>query len=201
MDGAGPEAGQRAHLDERARRRAVAEDEQQRPRQSRLDEDVQRAAARAGRRDHELAALSRLLDLGRRHDPHQLRHALGQGSQRLAADDRLRAAAADPAAQAAVGRDDRLVPRPRGGGRLAAHHSRQHARRAVGRVLAEQLQYVVGYSVTPFERSAAHTLSEVTGMSMLVMPYGESASITALTYAAGEPTVADSPTPLAPSGW
>ena len=26
-------------------------------------------------------------------------------------------------------------------------------------------------------------------MSMLVMPYGESASITALTYAAGEPTV------------
>ena len=38
-------------------------------------------------------------------------------------------------------------------------------------------------------------------MSMLRTPRCASASITALTYAAGEPTVADSPTPLAPIGW
>src|SRR5207247_5853019 len=47
----------------------------------------------------------------------------------------------------------------------------------------------------------AQTRSDVTGMSMFVTPWGASASMTALTYAAGEPTVADSPTPLAPSGW
>jgi hypothetical protein len=45
----------------------------------------------------------------------------------------------------------------------------------------EQLEYVGGYSVTPLDRRAAHTLSEVTGMSMFVMPYGDKASITALT--------------------
>ena len=37
-------------------------------------------------------------------------------------------------------------------------------------------------------------------MSMFLTPDGHSASITAFTYAAGEPTVADSPTPLAPIG-
>ena len=63
-----------------------------------------------------------------------------------------------------------LVAGARRGRRLDAHHSRQRARRAVGGVLTQQLQYVVAYSVTPFERNAAHTLSDVTGMSMLVMP-------------------------------
>ena len=37
-------------------------------------------------------------------------------------------------------------------------------------------------------------------MSACRTPYGLSASITAFTTAAGEPTVADSPTPLAPMG-
>ena len=36
---------------------------------------------------------------------------------------------------------------------------------------------------------------------MLRTPAWASASTTAFTYAAGEPTVADSPTPLAPIGW
>ena len=40
-----------------------------------------------------------------------------------------------------------------------------------------------------------------TGISILVTPFDHRASITALTKAAGEPTVADSPTPLAPMGW
>ena len=201
MDGAGPKACKRAQLHERARRRAVPEDEQQRARQARLDEDVERTAARTRGGDHELAPLASLPDLLGGHDLDQLRRALGQGAQSLAPHDRLRAASPDPPAQPAVGGDDRLVPRARRGRRLDAHDCGQRARRAVGRVLTQQLQYVVGYSVTPFERSAAQTLSEVTGMSMLVMPYGESASITAFTYAAGEPTVGDSPTPLAPSGW
>jgi hypothetical protein len=38
-------------------------------------------------------------------------------------------------------------------------------------------------------------------MSMLRTPAWASASMTAFTYAAGEPTVADSPTPFAPIGW
>src|SRR5258708_13572194 len=108
---------------------------------------------------------------------------------------------ADPATQPAVAGDHRLVTGTRGGRRLAAHDSRQHAWRAGRRVFVKQLDYLVCYSVTPFERSAAQTLSEVTGMSMFVIPYGGSASITALTYAAGEPTVAASPTPFAPTGW
>ena len=49
--------------------------------------------------------------------------------------------------------------------------------------------------------SASQTFADVTGMSMFFTPACQSASITALTYAAGEPTVADSPTPFAPIGW
>src|SRR5712691_311808 len=198
--GAGSKASQLREPDHGVRCRAFPKHQEQRLRQSRLDEDVEGPAAGTCRRDHQLAVLSRLLDLIATDDVNELGRAFGQRAQRLAAHDRLRAAAADPAAQAAVGGDDRLVAGPGGGWRLDAHDRRQHARYAVGRVLPKQLQNVVGYSVTPFDRRAAQTLSEVTGMSMLVIPYGERASITALTYAAGEPTVADSPTPLAPSG-
>src|SRR3984957_11351608 len=48
---------------------------------------------------------------------------------------------------------------------------------------------------------ARHTLSRVSGMSMCVTPSGESASITAFTNAAGDPTFGLSPTPFAPIGW
>ncbi len=48
---------------------------------------------------------------------------------------------------------------------------------------------------------ARHTAAGVSGMSACRTPYGLSASSTALTTAAGDPTVADSPTPLAPIGW
>jgi hypothetical protein len=47
---------------------------------------------------------------------------------------------------------------------------------------------------------ASHSLADVTGMSMLRTPRCHTASSTALTNAAGEPTVADSPTPFAPIG-
>src|SRR5512136_1839900 len=48
---------------------------------------------------------------------------------------------------------------------------------------------------------ARHTWAGVSGMSACRTPYGRSASMTALTTAGGDPTVADSPTPLAPMGW
>ena len=54
---------------------------------------------------------------------------------------------------------------------------------------------------TPFSWRIAHTFGGVIGMSMLRTPRCHSASTTALAIAGGAPTVADSPTPLAPSGW
>src|SRR5207342_2289945 len=49
---------------------------------------------------------------------------------------------------------------------------------------------------------AAQTRAGVQGMSMWSTPCDSCrASITALTIAGGEPTVGDSPTPLAPIGW
>ena len=44
---------------------------------------------------------------------------------------------------------------------------------------------------------ASHTRDGVSGMSACRIPYGLSASTTALTIAGGDPTVADSPIPLA----
>src|SRR5439155_6671105 len=57
------------------------------------------------------------------------------------------------------------------------------------------------HSAAPAACNAVQILSEVTGMSMFLIPRWPTASITALTKAAGEPTVADSPMPLAPMGW
>ena len=57
-----------------------------------------------------------------------------------------------------------------------------------------------GYAVTPFSRRIAQTFGGVIGMSMLRTPRCHSASTTALAIAGGAPTVADSPTPLAPIG-
>ena len=58
-----------------------------------------------------------------------------------------------------------------------------------------------GHSARPTSCSACQTLSEVTGISRLRTPTCARASTTAFTNAAGEPTVADSPTPFAPIGW
>src|SRR6266550_3540091 len=168
--GLGAKACQLAEPGHRLRDRGVAEDKQQRTWHSRLYEDVERSTARACGGHHELALLAGLPDLFGSHDPYELRDALGKGAQGLAPDDWLRAASPDPPAQAAVSRDDRLVARASRGGRFDPHDGSQHTGRAICRVLTQQLQYVVRYSVTPLERSAAHTLSEVTGMSMLVMP-------------------------------
>src|SRR5262249_28867875 len=63
----------------------------------------------------------------------------------------------------------------------------------------EQLAHQMGGCGSP--RIACHSRCGVSGMSTCRSPYGRSASSTALTTAGGEPTVADSPTPLAPIGW
>ena len=55
--------------------------------------------------------------------------------------------------------------------------------------------------MTPFSCRIAQTFWGVIGMSMLRTPRCHSASTTAFAMAGGAPTVADSPTPLAPIGW
>jgi hypothetical protein len=56
------------------------------------------------------------------------------------------------------------------------------------------------YSATPFSWRIRQTFSGVIGMSMFRTPRCQSASTTAFAIAGGAPTVADSPTPFAPSG-
>ncbi len=56
------------------------------------------------------------------------------------------------------------------------------------------------YSATPFSLSISHTRSGLIGISTCVTPRCASASTTAFAIAGGAPTVADSPTPFAPSG-
>lgn len=69
------------------------------------------------------------------------------------------------------------------------------------RVIAAWLLFTAGAVASGRNGSpciARHTAAGVRGMSACRMPNGASASTTALTVAAGEPTVADSPMPLAP---
>src|SRR5207247_8889969 len=108
-----------------------------------------------------------------------------------------------PTGQRAVrGHEPAVAPLGRRG-TLDADDGGQDVRLPLGREPSRLDQDVLGahHSARPASTSACQTLSEVTGMSMLRTPAWASASTTALTYAAGEPTVADSPTPFAPSGW
>ena len=56
-------------------------------------------------------------------------------------------------------------------------------------------------ATTPFSLRISHTRSGLIGISTCVTPRWDSASTTAFAIAGGAPTVADSPTPFAPSGW
>src|SRR5262249_29865654 len=109
------------------------------------------------------------------------------------------ARAADPAAKLAVVGDERAVTDARRGRPLDADDRRERERRPFRSEPAGLDEHV--HSARPASFSASHTLSGVSGMSMLRTPAGASASTTAWTNAAGEPTVADSPTPFAPIGW
>ena len=214
------EACRGTQLDERRHDRRRAHDPQEGRRQHGLHGDLQRAAGVAGHDDlHDTVPAA---GVGGRilRDAQQARLAVGQGSQRLADDDRLRATAADPALDAAVGVDDAVRPRPGRGGPPHGH-DRGHdegpprgrelrrptidAGLAAGPLAAGALAVYpcVGraYDATPFSLRMAQILGGVMGMSMLRTPRCHRASTTALAMAGGAPTVADSPTPFAPSGW
>src|SRR5207344_3585057 len=106
---------------------------------------------------------------------------------------------ADPAGERAVRGDDRMVSSPRRGRALDPDDCRERERPSLCGEPAGLDEHV--HSARPASWSAAQTLSEVTGISRFRTPAWASASTTAFTNAAGEPTVADSPTPLAPIGW
>src|SRR5215831_17514588 len=88
--------------------------------------------------------------------------------------------------------DVRFRSARRGGGRGA--RGAGGAGRRAGQVMARSVR-----KGRPW--MARHTWAGVSGMSACRTPYGRSASMTALTTAGGDPTVADSPTPFAPIGW
>src|SRR6185295_2438092 len=121
---------------------------------------------------------------------------------RLADHGRLRARAADPAVDGTVARHESPIATTCG--RRPAHVDDGRERERLSRrgELARADEHIDGaHSASPTSFSAAQTLSEVTGISRFRTPAWARASTTAFTKAAGEPTVADSPTPFAPIGW
>ena len=94
-------------------------------------------------------------------------------------------------------------PRP---GRIATssssigNHAREGTRLVGGRGLARTQRAGPPHSATPFSLRISQTRSGRIGISTCVTPRCASASTTALAIAGGAPTVADSPTPFAPSG-
>src|SRR5690606_23071673 len=139
-------------------------------------------------------------------DAQQRRLARPEEPERLVAHRRLGALPADEPLHRPVGQDERPVAGLRARRALGPHDRGQHVRRPAA---AQLLGLVLGRAVHGIARSVRNgrpwttrqTFAGVSGMSACRTPYGRSASTTALTIAAGEPTVADSPTPLAPSGW
>ena len=126
--------------------------------------------------------------------------------ERLPDDDRLGARAADPAFDRAVGVDDPVRTRPRGC-RPGDRDDRREGERAPGlgkfggtreQAAPDRLRRV--QAVTPLSRRIFQTFCGVIGMLMFRTPRCQSASTTAFAMAGGAPTVADSPTPLAPIG-
>src|SRR5262249_10520056 len=132
-------------------------------------------------------------------DPLPPHVTVGQGLERQPQHLWLGARAADPAVQLATFCHHRPVADTRRRPPLDAHYGRERERCSLVRQAAGFDEDV--HSARPTSSSAPQTLSDVSGMSMFRTPAWASASMTAFTNAAGEPTVADSPTPLAPIGW
>src|SRR6185295_7235627 len=88
-------------------------------------------------------------------------------------------------------------------GVLEIHDSACSVRRSsfdVGRRSERRCEAGYYFFFASASRIARHTLLRLIGMSICRMPSGDSASTTALTNAAGLPTLGLSPTPLAPIG-
>src|SRR5262249_43454938 len=134
-----------------------------------------------------------------RADAQQPDLAVGERVQGLADHRGLGTRPSHPADERAVRADQRPVAPPGRGWPAHRDHGREHV---LPPRLAEPagLDQDIVHSVSPASASACQTLSGLSGMSMLRTPACQRPSITAFTYAAGDPTVADSPTPFAPIG-
>src|SRR5262249_8049014 len=108
---------------------------------------------------------------------------------------RLRADAADEPFDRAVAEHDRGVAGTDARRLGRAHDRRGDERHAGGEQLFHPLDKMAHWAGLPFPRIASQTRDGVHGMSTWRTPR---ASQIALTIAGGEPTVADSPIPLAP---
>ncbi len=150
-------------------------------------------------------------ELLRRSEEQQPRRAFLERAPSLPDDGGLGAGTAQPPANPPVARDQRRRARLPGRRRTTPHHRGEHerlasrgeSRRPQRGSRASRSRSVHRPSLqasAPAAWIASQTFADVSGMSMFFTPRGWSASITALTYAAGEPTVADSPTPFAPIG-
>ena len=211
VDDGDPPARGRAEGRERAGDRRGAGDPEDRRGQMRFHVDLQGPAGVAGHDELDDAVAATAL--GRRvlRQPEQPGLAVAERAQRLADHDGLGAALPptqpsmgvpsgwtmpDAPGRAEVGRSDRHdrgdrerpSPPPRARRRARRWTSRPSAR--ISGDLAEM----------PFSCRIAQTFCGVIGMSMLRTPRCHRASTTAFAMAGGAPTVADSPTPLAPIG-
>jgi hypothetical protein len=144
------------------RRGSVADDGEQRGRNLRLDQDLDRPFRRA-------AALDALA-------PHV---TVSEGVQRHSHDLGLSAGPPDPAVQLAIPRDERTVADAGRGRPLDSDDRRERKRRPFLRETAGFDEDV--HSARPASFSAVQTLSEVTGISMLRTPTWARASMTAFT--------------------
>ena len=163
--------------------------------------DLQGAAGMAGH--DELDDAVRPAALGRTvlREAEEPRLAVGERAERLADDDGLGAAPADPALDRAVGMDEPARAGPRRGRPADRDDGGDRERPTGGLELGGAREdAVIGRQEMPFSCRIVHTFWGVIGMSMLRTPRCHRASTTALAIAGGAPTVADSPTPLAPIG-
>ena len=196
-------AGGRAERDQRAGDGCRPGHPQDRCGQMRFHVDLQRAPRMTGHDQLDDAVAAPALGRGVLRQAQQPWLTVDERAERLAHDDRLGAAAADPAFDGAVRVDD---PRRAGArrGRPPDRHDGGDRERPARRLelggAREDRARGHDPDVIPFSWRIAQTFWGVIGMSMLRTPRCQSASTTALAMAGGAPTVADSPTPLAPIG-
>ena len=173
----------------------------------RLEEDLQGAPREAGIDGHTCPFGLGEARLTGGQDPQEQRLAVLQGAEGGHPHRLLGALAPDETLDGPVGQHDGVIAGPGRGGRLGTHHGgvdEGHPFAAqLGRPSCHPMGHVAGAHIGGGGRPcmASQTRDGVRGMSAWRMPNGFRASTTALTMAGGEPTVADSPTPLAPMGW
>ena len=189
--------------------RGVTDHQHPRAGQHRLEEHFDRTSRKAGiLNGHRSVGIGRTRArpaalLAERQDPKQHRLAALHRHQRVGPDAVLGADSADEPVDRPVLEHQRDASGSHAGGSLGAHHRGGCEYRAFGRELlgppGHGRSHHCGGSGLPC--IAAHTRAGVQGMSTCSTPWvSYSASMTAFTIAGGDPTLGDSPTPLAPRG-